>query len=96
MGIFDRFRRPKTDDETARRAQLLRGGRITEGTIFDVITDEAGSITAVFFRYNISGVDYESSQTLDDTQRQHQSDYVPGARIVVRYHPHQPGNSVVV
>jgi hypothetical protein len=96
MGFFDLFRRKKTDDEAARRAQLLRTGRITEGTIFDVSTDDSGVITHIFFSYSINGVDYEASQALDHQQRLRQADYAPGAHITVRYHPGQPGNSVVV
>ena len=97
MSIFNLFRRHKPDDaEASRRAQLLRAGRITEGTVFDVITDDGGRITHVYFSYQINGVDYESSQTLDDSQRQRQADYAPGARITIRYNPRQPGNSVVV
>ncbi|HVF54976.1 MAG TPA: DUF3592 domain-containing protein [Pyrinomonadaceae bacterium] len=96
MGILDLFRRKKTDDEGARRDELLRTGRITEGSIFDIITDDGGGITHVFYNYEISGVEYESSQTLNSEQRQRTADYVPGARVVVRFNPRQPGNSVVV
>lgn len=96
MGIFDIFRRKKRDDEAARRTQLLRAGRISEGSVFDIVTDEAGAITQIFFNYTINGVDYESSQLLDPDQRRRQADYIPGARVTVRYNPHQPGNSVVV
>ena len=96
MGILDLFRKKKTDDEAARRKQLLNSGRITEGTIFDVTTDETGVIKQIFFSYNIGGVDYEASQLLDEEQRRRQTDYAPGARITVRYYPHQPGNSTVV
>lgn len=96
MGIFDIFRRNKVDGEAERRAQLLRAGRITEGTVFDVTTDADGRITHVFFSYNLNGVDYEASQSLDDSQRARQADYIPGARITVRYNPRQPGNAVVV
>ncbi len=96
MSIFSFLRRKKTDDEGARRDQLLRTGRIADGSIFDIITDENGAITQIFFNYTINGVDYEASQLLDAEQRQHMADYVPGARITVRYHPHQPGNSIVV
>ena len=96
MGILDIFRRKKTDDEATRRAALLRTGRIAEGSIFDVITDDAGSITQVFYNYEINGVEYESSQLLDDGQRQRSADYFPGARVTVRFNPRQPGNSVVV
>ncbi|HJQ31879.1 MAG TPA: DUF3592 domain-containing protein [Pyrinomonadaceae bacterium] len=96
MGLRDLFKRRKTDDEGERRRALLSAGRITEGSIFDVITDEAGAITHVFYNYEINGVEYESSQTLDPVQRQRASDYFPGARVTVRFNPRQPGNSVVV
>jgi hypothetical protein len=96
MGILDIFRRKKSDDEATRRATLLRTGRITEGSIFDVITDEAGTITQVFYNYEINGVEYESSQALDASQSARSADYFPGARVTVRFNPRQPGNSVVV
>jgi hypothetical protein len=96
MGILNIFRRKKSGDEASRRATLIRTGRITEGSIFDVITDEAGAITQVFYNYEINGVEYESSQTLDEGQKQHPDDYFPGARVTVRFNPRQPGNSVVV
>ncbi|HEX8336307.1 MAG TPA: hypothetical protein VF621_06225, partial [Pyrinomonadaceae bacterium] len=75
MGILNIFRRRKTDGEAERRDNLLRAGRITEGSIFDVITDEAGAITHVFYNYEINGVEYESSQLLDAGQRQRSADY---------------------
>ena len=96
MGLLDIFKRKKSDGEAERRTTLLRTGRITEGSIFDVITDEAGAITHVFYNYEINGVEYESSQSLDDVQQQRSADYFPGARVTVRFNPHQPGNSVVV
>ena len=96
MGIRDFFKRSKTDDEAERRNNLLRAGRITEGSIFDVITDEAGAITHVFYNYEINGVEYESSQLRVAGQRQRSGDYFPGARVTVRFNPRQPGNSVVV
>ncbi|HEX8163373.1 MAG TPA: DUF3592 domain-containing protein [Pyrinomonadaceae bacterium] len=96
MGLLNLFRREKADPEAARRARLLGNGRIADGTIFDVGTDEAGDITHVFYSYNISGVEYESSQTLDPEQRRRPIAYSPGAGITVRYDPHQPANSIVV
>ena len=96
MGILDIFKRKKSDGEAERRAALLRGGRITDGSIFDVITDDAGTITHVFYNYEINGVEYESSQLLDPDQRNRSADYFPGASVTVRFNPLQPGNSVVV
>ena len=96
MGIFSIFRRRQPDDEATRRQRLLTTGRITDGIIMDIATDEAGLISDIYFSYTIAGVDYESSQTLDDEQRRRQADYVPGAHVIVRYKPGQPGNSIVV
>jgi hypothetical protein len=96
MGILDLFKRKKVDTEAARRAALLRTGRIGEGVVLDVTITDAGDITHVFYTYNVNGVEYESSQTLDEAQHQHQGDYYPGARITVRYDPRRPANSAVV
>ena len=96
MGLLNLFRRNKTDPEAARRAELLRTGRIADGVVFDVGTDEAGEITHVYYSYNISGVEYESSQSLDEAQRARPINYSPGAHITVRYEPRRPANSVVV
>ena len=96
MSFLDRFRRKKGDtDEVERRARLLLTGRIADGMIFDMQADGAGTIY-VYYSYNISGVDYESSQTLNYDQRRRQEEYKPGARITVRYDPRHPVNSVVV
>jgi hypothetical protein len=96
MSLTNFFRRKRIDTEAARREHLLRTGRIAEGMIFDIANDEAGAITQIFYQYNVNGADYESSQQLSDEQRAHQEDYAPGAHITVRYHPHQPSNSIVV
>jgi Protein of unknown function (DUF3592) len=96
MGLFDRFRRHKEEPEQARRSRLLTAGRITEGSIFDISTDAEGVVTHIFYSYTIAGVDYESSQHLEDQQRARPDDYAPGARVVIRFDPRQPGNSVVV
>jgi hypothetical protein len=96
MSIFDIFRKKPEGGEAERRASLLRSGRIAEGSIFDVITDEAGAITQVFYNYEINGVEYESSQLLDPEQQRRSAEYFPGARVTVRFNPRQPGNSVVV
>lgn len=96
MPFLNLFRRNKVDPETARRNQLLERGRITEGRILDISGDDSGQVIEVFYSYNINGVEYESSQTLGPEQRLRPSDYAPGATVVVRYNPRQPGNSVVV
>lgn len=95
MSFLDRFRR-KTEDEASRIARLSKTGRMTDGNIIDAVSDRAGKITQVTYTYMLAGVLYESSQTLTEQQREHDTDYAPGKQIVVRYDPRQPANSVVV
>jgi hypothetical protein len=96
MSFLDRFRRKKVEDEPARRARLLLHGRVTEGTILDITSDEAGAVSEIFFTYTIHGVNYSATQVLTDEQRERLKNYIPAANITVRYDPHRPGNSVVV
>lgn len=97
MSFFARFRRQKEDPEMKRRARLLSTGRIGEGSILDIRNDaSSGALTQIFYSYTVNGVEYESSQSLDPAQQQRAADYTPGARITIRYDPHQPFNSVVV
>ncbi len=95
MSFLDRFRRKK-EDEAARFARLAKTGRITEGRVLDIKSDDQDRITHVFYTYNIASVEYESSQKLNEEQTARPAGYAPGSRIVVRYDPRQPGNSVVV
>ncbi|MCA1614373.1 MAG: hypothetical protein LC800_09610 [Acidobacteria bacterium] len=96
MGLLDFLRRKTVDTEAARRELLLKTGRIADGSIFDIGTDEAGEVTHVFYSYTFNGVDYESSQTLDAGQLRRAADYFPGAHCTVRFDPRHPANSVVV
>ena len=96
MSLLGLLRRKQDNTEAARRARLLRTGRIAEGTILDVGTDEQGHFTHIFYSYEINGVEYESSEALDEAQRTRAAEYSPGARVVIRFDPRQPANSVVV
>ncbi len=80
----------------ARRALLLRAGRITEGIVLDIVSDDSDIINCIFFTYQINGVEYESSQSLNNEQREQQANYAPGARVIIRYDPQRPANSIVV
>ena len=96
MSFFDLFRRKKPLDEATRREMLLRKGRITDGIILDLELNPHGKFSEIHYTYNVSGSDYESSQRLNDEQHNHLIDYAPGSRVVVRYDPGKPGNSIVV
>ena len=97
MSFLARFRRKKSkeDLEIARRALLLRSGRIGDATVLGADEDGDGSLI-LSYSYTIGGVDYQAFQKLDAEQRLRESDYLPGARITLRYDPHRPANSFVV
>lgn len=95
MGLLNLFRRKK-EDEASRVARLLQTGRIVEGTVLDIETDEHDTVTLVFYRYRVSGVEYESSQAIGPEQLISNTRYIPGGHAMVRYDPRQPANSIVI
>lgn len=74
-------------------AWLSQFGRVTDGSILDSQQDESGM--TIFYRYNVSNVDYETSQKLSGEQLSRKNTYVPGAHVIVRFDPKQPGVSIV-
>jgi hypothetical protein len=96
MPLSNLFRRKKVDLAEQWRARLLQSGRITDGVIMDTGNDESGSVRQIYFSYEVSGVEYESSQLLSADQRLRETDYSPGAHVTIRFDPQRPGNSIVV
>jgi len=94
MGLVDKLLRRKKVDPDARRRHLLEFGRITEGEIIDVAVNSDGE-EVVLYRYELNGVELESSEVLTAEQRQHPAKYAPGAKIGIRYDQRNQGNSVV-
>ena len=96
MGILSLFKRKQKGDVLAeRRAHLLTNGRITDGRIIDTETNGRGD-EIVFYLYTLNGVDFESSELLDEEQRRDPLRYAPGAKVGVRYDPKNQGNSMLV
>lgn len=95
MSFLARFRRPKEDPEIVRRRTLLHSGRIGEATVLGTDADAEGNMM-LSYEYSIAGVDYQAFQRLDDQQLQRKYDYLPGARVALRYDPQRPANSFVV
>ncbi len=96
MGLFDVFKRKEpvpTNDDRVRF--LLEYGRITDGRIIDYETNANGD-EIVFYVYTLNGVDFESSDILDEEQRRHPLRYAPGAKVGIRYDPKNQGNSMLV
>jgi hypothetical protein len=96
MSFFRLFKRSKQRDHFAeRREYLLVHGRITDGKIIDTETNGRGD-EIVFYLYTLNGVDFESSELLDEEQRRDPLRYAPGAKVGVRYDPKNQGNSMLV
>ncbi len=96
-------RKPTAEEmERERRAQLVRVGRIIDGTILDIseFDTEAGlpnEVRFILYKYEIGGVEYECSQDVS-TLRDHVKieDLHLGFPCSVRYDIHRPENSVVI
>ena len=98
-------RRPTPEEiERERRVQLVRTGRIMDGTILDISelesptdADHPREIHFILYKYEIGGVVYECSQevtTLRDLVTP--SELRLGFPCSVRYDVHRPENSIVV
>jgi uncharacterized protein DUF3592 len=72
---------------------LSQFGRVADGHILDFQQDESG--LTIFYRYKVANVDYETSQRLSGEQMSRKDAYGPGARVLVRFDPKQPGLSIV-
>jgi hypothetical protein len=97
-------RRPTPEEiERERRAELVRSGRIIDGTILDFSETESGDpalaqgIRFILYKYEIGGVAYECSQEVTAL-----ADYVKpedlrlGFPCSVRYDVRRPENSIVL
>jgi hypothetical protein len=99
---FLRRKRPSAEEiERARRLELVKTGRIIDGTVIDIaqLTAEGPqpSIDLIIYKYEIAGVIYECSQDVTVLRnfvdvRDIRLDYP----CSVRYDQHQPSNSIVV
>jgi|CXWL01.1.fsa_nt_gi hypothetical protein len=94
MGLLDKILGRKPADPNERRRVLLENGRITDGTIIDTKIDSDGRELIVFV-YTLNGVDFESADTLTDEQKEKAGDYVPGAKVGVRFDQKNQYNSIV-
>lgn len=97
-------RRPSPEEiERERRAQLVRSGRIIDGTLLDVTeldgAQEPGlqAIAYILYKYAIGGVEYECSQDVTALKDHlHPEDLRLSFPCSVRYDIHRPENSIVV
>jgi len=98
-------RRPTPEEiERERRAQLVRTGRIIDGTILDITEFESPvdqehprEIHFILYKYEIGGVVYECSQEVTALRDLvNPTELRLGFPCSVRYDIHRPENSIVV
>jgi hypothetical protein len=89
--VINRLLRRQNEDQYS--AWLLKHGRIIEGEIIDL--QRNGAEVTIFYTYNISNVQYESSQALSPEQINGSFQYQPGLPVTVRFDPRYPGRSVI-
>ncbi len=95
MSFLDKFRRKKEDPEVARRATLMKSGRIGEATILDADVDAEGE-TIFSYCYSVAGVYYETVQRMNGAQLADKERYRLGSQAEMRYDPRHPANSILV
>ena len=83
------------DADEERKRHLRTHGRITDGRIVDTYYSAKGEEIAVYI-YTLGGVDFESSELLNEEQLKHPLKYAPGAKVAIRYDPKRHGNSLLV
>jgi len=102
---WSKLRKRPTEEELERlrRQQLVKSGRIIDGTILDISdidpleSGRPGGMQLILYRYTIAGVIYECSQDVTLLK-----DYVDiyqcrlSFPCSVRYDPHTPSNSIIV
>lgn len=96
-------KRPSPEEiERERRGQLVRTGRIIDGTILDVSEfddsiSQSPEIGFILYKYEIGGVVYECSQDVSALRDHVKSeDLRLGFPCSVRYDIHRPENSIVI
>ena len=94
MGLLDKIFGKKPFDPNERRRNLLETGRITDGSILDTKIDSEGRELIVFV-YTLNGVDFESADELTPEQKLRADDYVPGAKVGIRFDPKNQYDSIV-
>ncbi|MBK9155770.1 MAG: hypothetical protein IPM25_16450 [Chloracidobacterium sp.] len=94
MGLLSFIKKRKRDPFAERKRLLLENGRITDGVIIDTETMPNGD-EIVYYTYSLNGVEFESSELLNEEQLRDPLKFAPGAKVGVRYDPKNQGNSTL-
>jgi len=99
--LWLRFRKKKSASEIERERRLAvnASGRMTDGTLTEAFNPKLDpeSMFLLFYRYSVAGVEYSAAQDLSDLRSvMRPRTYSPGEPVTIKYHPHNPLNSIVV
>ena len=91
-------RRSPGEIERLRRLDLNQRGRITVGTVLELLEPpaEAPSTRAIVYKYEVAGVTYEVGQdctALAEVVRS--TSMLPGQTVSIKYDPKSPSNSII-
>ena len=78
------------DLERRRREALVAAGKMGDATLVEVREN------LLFYSYNVGGVEYTASQDVGRLMAYLPAELPISTPIVVRYHPRNPANSIIV
>lgn len=102
VGITVFRKKPSPEEvERERRTELVRSGRIVDGTVLDInelLPSESNpnGLKLILYKYEIAGVVYECSQDVTPLGEVDLYATRVGFPCSVRYEPHNPQNSIVI
>lgn len=102
VGITVFRKKPSAEEiERERRTELVRSGRIVDGTVLDInelLPSESNpnGLKLILYKYEIAGVVYECSQDVSPLGEVDLYATRVGFPCSVRYEPHNPQNSIVI
>jgi hypothetical protein len=94
-------RRRKTAAEIEREWRLALNsiGRMTNGTLLEIVDteDSQNGALLLLYRYSVSGVDYSAAQDISGLRHvARPQSYWPGMAVTVKYDSRRPSSSIVL
>ena len=96
-----RGRKKKSDAERERERRLAVNsiGRMTDGTLLEVVNSREAQKDSLLllYRYSVSGVGYSAAQDISGLRHVVRAEtYWPGVAVTVKYDSQNPSNSIVL
>ena len=94
-----RWRRKSPEEiERLRRLDLNQRGRITVGTVLELLEPpaEAPATRLIVYKYEVAGVTYEVGQDCTAlAEGLRSTSWLPGQTVSIKYDPKNPSNSII-